>query len=63
MASTKLDQELIDSICEHIANGTSNKDACYLKSISEPVFYQWLSIAKEALGKQASKRTNVKSYV
>ena len=37
--------------------GTSNKDACYLKSISEPVFYQWLSIAKEALGKQASKRT------
>ena len=57
MASTKLDQALIDSVCEHIANGTSNKDACYLKSISESGFYEWMSVAKKSEVKQPSKRT------
>ena len=55
MPSSKITPELREAICKDIADGLSNKDACYVNDIDESTFYKWLTTAKESKDKQASK--------
>ena len=55
MPSSKITPELREAICKDIADGLSNKDACYVNDIDESTFYKWLATAKESKGKPASK--------
>ena len=55
MASSKITKDLIKAICEDIAGGLSNQDACYVNDITKQSFYKWLSIARDCKYKQRSK--------
>lgn len=55
MASPKLTQERINLICDDIADGLSNKDACYVNDITDRIFYKWLATARESLDKPRSR--------
>lgn len=55
----KYSKEIINTICENIAKGATNKDAAIMSGICEDTFYEWMKNNEfsEYIKKASSKRT------